>query len=272
MTERICTKTGLRLVEAGGQTAYRVAKDRYGALSARRNDHVGPRPVGYDSGAGDSRGRYDTLGSTIYLAESRRCAYAEVLNGFRQERARIAEAAASIGMGVEEYIETVTAEAEANGVSLPWTISADWQMDRSIYEIRLPRQGWWVRIDDAETLRSLEHLASTAPGAPGEVTMLTATEVTGPDRDLTTLLAHIIRQQALDDGSEPLGIVFQSRTLTGDCWAYWDRRADAGLPPGNNDLVQVASENVGPDPDFVATAEFYRLPVLGVPRRDSPLR
>lgn len=262
MTERTCTKTGLRLVEAGGQRAYRVAKDRYGALSARRNDHVGPLPVGFDSSAGDPRGRYDTLGSTIYLAGSRRCAYAEVLNGFRQERATIAEAAASIGMGVEEYIETIAAEAETNGLSLPWTISVDWQMDRSMYEIRLPRHGWWVRIDDADTLRSLERLASTAPGAPGKVAMLTATEVNGPDRDVTTLLAHVIRQQTLDDGSRPLGIAFPSRTLTGDCWAYWDRRTDEGLPPGRNDLVQLASENVVPDPVFADTAEFYRLPVL----------
>ena len=192
MTERTCSKTGLYLIEARGERAYRVAKDRYGALSARGNEHVGPKPVGFYSDAGDSRGRYDTLGSTIYLADSRRCAYAEVLNGFRQERARIAETATSIGMSVDEYIEAVTAEAETNDVSLPWTISADWQMDRSIYQIRLPRQGWWVRIDHMDSLRALE-----------------------------------------------------------------------GLAPGSNDLVQLASENVGPDPVFTTTAEFYRLPVVG---------
>lgn len=214
MTERTCTKTGLCLIEAGGQRAYRVAKDRYGVLSARRNEHVGPMPVGFDSDTGESRGRYDTLGSTIYRADSRRCAYAEVLNSFRQERSKIAKAATSVGMDVDECIEAVTAEAETNGVRLPWTISVDWQMDRSIYEIRLPRQGWWVRIDHAETLRALEDLALRTPGATGGVAMLTATEVTGLDRDLTTLLAHVIRQQTLDDGSEPLGIVFHSRTLS----------------------------------------------------------
>ncbi|UNK47742.1 hypothetical protein [Arthrobacter sulfonylureivorans] len=97
----------------------------------------------------------------------------------------------------------------------------------------------------------------------GEVKMLTATEVTGLDRDLTTLLAHVIRQQRLDDGSEPLGIAFASRTLTGRCWAYWDRRTDEGLPPGSNDLQQLSSQNVGPDPDFFAMAKFYDLPILG---------
>ncbi|WP_168199885.1 RES domain-containing protein [Citricoccus sp. SGAir0253] len=263
MTERTCTTTGLHLVAAGGQTAYRVAKDRYGALSARRNEHVGPPPVGSDPGAGDSRGRYDTIGSTLYLADSRRCAYAEVLNGFRAERAQIARTAQSIGMAVDEYIETVSAEARANGVDVPWSVSVDWQLERSIYEIRLPRQGWWVRIDHPDTLNALENLASATAGAMGEVTMLTATEVTGPNRDLTTLLAHVIRQQMLDDGHEPLGIVYPSRTLTGTCWAYWDRRADENLPPGRNDLLQVTSQNVGPDPAFADTAQYYRLPILG---------
>lgn len=263
MTERTCTTTGLHLVAAGGQRAYRVAKDRDGALSARPNEHVGPRPVGSDPGAADSRGRYDTLGSTLYLADSRRCAYAEVLNGFRQDRAKIARTAKSIGMTVDEYIEAVIADAQANGVEVPWAISVDWQLERSIYEIRLPRQGWWVRIDHPDTLKALESLAAATAGATGEVTMLTATEVTGPDRDLTTLLAHVIRRQTLDDGHEPLGIVYQSRTLTGACWAYWDRRADENLPPGRNDLLQLSSENVGPDPVFTDTAEYYRLPILG---------
>lgn len=66
-------------------------------------------------------------------------------------------------------------------------------------------------------MKALEELASATAGAMGGVTMLTATEVTGPDRDLTTLLAHVIRQQTLDDGHEPLGIVYPSRTLIGNC-------------------------------------------------------
>lgn len=103
MIERTCTSTGLHLVEASGQRAYRVAKDRYGPLSVRRNEHVGPLPVTSDPDGGDFRGRYDTLGSTIYLADSRRCAYAEVLNAFRQERVMLARTAQSIGMGLNKY-------------------------------------------------------------------------------------------------------------------------------------------------------------------------
>lgn len=141
MTERTCAQTGLRLIAAGGEEAFRIAKDRHGALSVRKNTVVGPLPISPSATAADRRGRYDTEGSTIYLAEDRRCAYAEVLTGFRQERASVAKAAESIGMTAEDYIVQVAADAAANGVDVPWSVSVDWQMDRSIYRIRLPRMG-----------------------------------------------------------------------------------------------------------------------------------
>jgi hypothetical protein len=49
------------------------------------------------------------------------------------------------------------------------------------------------------------------------------------DREVTTLLAEWMRDQILDDGSEPLGRRFQSRVADGTCWAVWMRRDDAGL-------------------------------------------
>lgn len=261
-TGRRCASTGLTLVQAAGQISFRVAKDRYGALSVRKNSIVGPMPIG-TAATSDSRGRYDSIGSTIYLADSRQCAYAEVLLGFRQQRASVAKAAESIGWTVEDYITSVRAQAEENGIDVPWAISVDWQMDRSIYEIRLPGQGWWVQIDDAATLRALEALTPPTAGLTERLQLLTAGSLTGDDRDLTTLLAHIIRGTVLDDGSEPLGISYPSKTLTGRCWAYWDRRADEGLSPSRNGLLQLTSENVGPDPEFHRVAELYGLPVLG---------
>ena len=264
--ERTCTDTRLHLVAARGQKAFRVAKDRYGALSVRPNSIVGPLPLGTDPAEGDRRGRFDTRGSTIYLADSRECAYAEVLVGFRQERAKIAAAAESIDWDIDEYIAQVVSEAQANGVDVPWAISVDWQMDRSIYEIRLPREGWWVQIDHAETLAALEDLAPKSIGMTERLQLLTSGAIESEDRVLTTLLAHVLRGQRLDDGSEPLGISYRSKTLNGRCWAYWDRRTDEGLSPGSKDLLQLTSENVGPDPIFVRVAKFYKLPVLGARR------
>src|SRR6478609_11501374 len=158
-----CASTGHTIVQAAGQIPFRLPKDRYRALSVRKNSVVGPMPIGTAAGS-DARGRYDSIGSTIYLADSRQCAYAEVLLGFRQQRASVAKAAESIGWTVEDYITSIRAQAEENGIDVPWAISVDWQMDRSIYEIRLPPQGWWVQIDDPATLRALERLTPTTAG------------------------------------------------------------------------------------------------------------
>lgn len=84
-----------------------------------------PLPIGADPDAGDPRGRFDTVGSTIYLADSRKCAYSEVLVGFRQQRAAIAKAAESIGWTVEDFIASVQPQAQANGVDVPGAISVD---------------------------------------------------------------------------------------------------------------------------------------------------
>lgn len=263
--ERTCGKTGLRLVAAAGENGFRIAKDRYGALSVLPNTIVGPLPITSTAAKAspDRRGRYDTLGSTIYLADSRRCAYAEVLVGFRKDRAAVAKVAESIGWTVDAYIAKVLADARTNGIDVPWSVSVDWQMDRSIYEIQMPRSGSWVRMDHPDTLNALEKLAPTVPGMTEVLQVLTAGSINGENRAVTTLLAEIIRQQVLDDGSEPLGISFPSKTLFGRCWAYWDRRFDAGLPSGSNDLHQLSSQNVGPDPQFTDMATHYDLPLLG---------
>lgn len=264
-TERTCTKTGLRLVAAAGENGFRVAKDRYGALSVLPNKIVGPLPITPTAAKAspDHRGRYDTLGSTVYLADSNRCAYAEVLVGFRKDRAAVAKVAESIGWSADHYIAQVLEDARINGVDVPWAVSVDWQMDRSIYEIQMPRSGWWVKMDHPDTLSALERLTPTVPGMTEVLQVLTAGSISGENRVVTTLLAEIIRQQVLDDGSESLGISFHSKTLFGRCWAYWDRRFDAGLPPGANDLHQLASLNVGPDLDFSYVADHYDLPLRG---------
>ena len=237
--EQTCGTTGLRLVAARAETAFRVAKDRRGALNVQSNTIVGPLP--YSADPVDRRGRFDTIGSTIYLADSRACAYAEVLIGFRKERAAIAKVAESIAWDADEYIAQVIADARANGVDVPWSITVDWQMDRSLYEVQLPGDGWWVKIDHVDTITALENLAPTVPGMTEQVKLLTSGAIESENRDLTTLLAQVIREQQLFDGSEPLGIYYQSKTLMGRCWAYWDRRADAGLAPSGNDLVHVGT-------------------------------
>ena len=89
-----------------------------------KNSLVGPPSVGSGVVKGDQRGRFDTVGSTVYLADSRRCAYAEVLSGFRKDRLALAKVALSIGWDVDEYIAHVVADARHNGTDVPWSIGA----------------------------------------------------------------------------------------------------------------------------------------------------
>lgn len=261
--EHTCETSGLHLLPAGGEEAFRVAKDRYGALSAKENDVIGPWPIGPSGYAEDARGRFDTIGRTIYLAESRKCSYAEVLNPFRARRAAIARVAERIGCNPDEYMERVVAEAEENGRSRPWAIDVDWQMDRSMYSIQMPASGWWVQIDHPDSFSALEHLTEPVTGFTERLRMMTEARVMSEDRALTTLMAQAIRNQTLHDGSEALGISYRSQTSYGRCWAYWDRRSDESLDPSTHDLVQCESNNVGPDPDFNEVADDYKLPILG---------
>lgn len=114
--------------------------------------------------------------------------------GFRKEQARIASVAETIGWDVDEYISQIIADATSNGVAVPWAVSVDWQMERSMYEIRLPRTGWWAQIDHADSLAALEVLAPAVPGLSERLRLLTAGAVTGDEREITTLAACFARR------------------------------------------------------------------------------
>ena len=259
--DAICSRTGLSLVRAAGQTGFRVAQDRHGALAVMANKYVGPLP---DQAPGtamvERRGRYDTMGRTVYIADSKRCSYAEVLTVFRMKLASVAETAESVGWDVDEYISQVLEDAKANGVDPPWAIPAGWQINRSIHTLSLPSEGWWVLIDHQATLAALQRMTPTVRGTSMGLRLLTAGSIMGENRALTTILAQTIRDQTLEDGSEPLGISYESKTLHGRCWAFWDRRLDLDLPPGTNDPHVASSSSIGEDPDFHHIASHYRLP------------
>ncbi|TRW47609.1 RES domain-containing protein [Georgenia yuyongxinii] len=261
-TERRCTLTGLHLLRATGQVAFRVTQEQYGALTASPNEAVGALGP---SAPAERRGRFDTIGRTAYLADSPECAFAEVLAGFRKDVGRLAAEAALIGADPDEYVRRVTEEAVANGVSPPWAIPFEWQMARAIHECQLPRRGWWVQIDHHETLHALRRVVPAALVPPERVAALTSADLAGEDRALTTALSQAIRQSLLDDASEPHGISFRSKTLRGRCWAYWDRRRDEGLAPGSDEPISLRRVSVWSHPAFRTVAAEYGLPILQAP-------
>jgi hypothetical protein len=212
----------------------------------------------------DRRGRWDTVGRTVYFADSPQTAFAEVLAPLMLNRARLAVAAERAGYaGVEEYAAHVLGQAADNDVDRPWAISCRWQFVRSIYHVWMPTRGWWVQIDHADTLRAVQRAWRTVPGLPEQ---LWSGDLESADRAVTTLVAEHLRGLDLDDGSRPLGIWFRSRTLVGRCYAWWDRRGDDGLPPGDDDPRLQRSTNVDV-PAMREMAERFGLRVL----RGKPL-
>lgn len=189
-----------------------MAQERYtrsgGILAVRANEHVGPLPAEVP----DQRGRVDTVGRTVYFAERETTAFAEVLQEFRAARIALQADANAIGVDVEEYLALVRADAEVNARERPWAVNVNWQMSRSLHRVTMP------------------------------ATALSGT--TSEDRAVTTILAEHIRSQTLFDGSRPLGIEFSSKTGYGTCWAWWDRRSDDGLTPGQNDPKTIEDYNV----------------------------
>ncbi|MEU2201648.1 hypothetical protein [Isoptericola sp. NPDC019482] len=259
---RVCSETGLYLLPAAAEVAHRVAKDRYvksqGINSARFNEAVGQ----ISADAEDSRGRFDTFGRTVYFADSPKTAFAEVLQGFRKSKAALVPDAEAAGVPVDQYIADVVQEARANQIDAPWAISVDWQMERSIWQVKMPADGWWVAIDHPSTQNRL------TDDLFGELYHLGYRQlhsgiVAGDDRAVTTVVAEHIRNLVLDDGNLPLGISFQSKTEYGRCWAFWNRRMDDGLVASPNDPQALDGEgrNVAIE-EFETIARDYDLAIL----------
>ncbi|PYF97325.1 hypothetical protein SAMN05216184_11534 [Georgenia satyanarayanai] len=133
-------------------------------------------------------------------------------------------------------------------------------MSRCLHRVAMPAEGWWVQIDHKATLNRLG-LDLAEPLRQAGVPLLTLSGTTGENRAVTTLLAQHVRGQSLFDGSLPLGIQFTSKTGYGTCWAWWDRRADDVLTPGENDPKTLEDLNVDGDA-FRAVTTDWQLEVL----------
>lgn len=254
--DRTCTQTGLGLIAADGGIGWRVTKDAYvrtsGITGVLVNDRVGPLPAGQS----DGRGRYDTRGRTVYFADAAKTALAEVLQHFRVEVMSLTKDANAIGRTVSDYRQELTEEFHNRGLPGPGEVPVDWQLVTSLYKVQLPANDWWVVIDSPATLNALSDLMG------GSADQLTLGHVCGDNRALTTELAQVIRDQVLDDGSLPLGIVFPSKTAFGRCWAWWNRRADDNLNPTSNDPKLIDSYNVAV-PQLDEICRDWKLTLVG---------
>lgn len=242
---RRCTKTGLALIESSGQSIWRVAKPSYGPMW----------PLLRDAGCDvSSWGRFDVGGRhTIYGADPAEGAYAETV---AWARVNLKDLTAKDLFSESDPTNRALLRAlieedwRQRGYILPGHLPAGWRLDRCLYELRLPVQGWFVDIHDPDTINAISHAIAPDLARFGLTELDLPSIVNSEDRQITTIIAKWVHGQALDDCSLPHGIRFDSkygcqRGRAGggpnwQCWAIWLRQLDDGRQV-EDEPTQVAS-------------------------------
>ena len=200
---RICTRTGLALLDTR-LTGYRIAKSSYGPLS--------PRPRPDSPGIGRSGwSRFDTPGTTIYLASDRRTAYKETLSptGVASRfRSAVVFAAERFDLPEEEALKLIEEDWVRNGNMVPGWLPASWRDGRLMYQLCINSPDPWVDLTAAESVAALNRFLGPVFEERLAITAITLGTLTGENREATTLIAEWIREQLLDDSSYPAGVKF----------------------------------------------------------------
>lgn len=202
MQARTCATTGLRLVSFPGTHGYHVAKTAYPALSAASRDAASPR---------SEWGRYDVLGETFYLAETREGAYAEVLAPFKRANGStdpLAKDAAALGMTLEEFVEEVARDwADRDFMGLG-AVPAGWRYDRGMFRVEMIGSAELVHIEHPDSIAAIELLMGEELAHLG-VSHLTTATLRSENRAVTTAIATALRAQLLDSGALPEGFILE---------------------------------------------------------------
>lgn len=246
---RTCTSTGLRLIPCTGDTGYRIAKNTYPAISAPPRHDVFPH-----ESERSSWGRYDTVdASTLYTAQLRTGALAEVLAGFKVPlgtTSALEADAISLGLTLEEFLADVAADWEERSFMQTGTLPRSWRDDRAALTIEHPSTGWLIDVEHPDSISALEPSLTTHLLVGGYETLTTAV-LRGGDRALTTAIADIVHDALLDDGTRATGIHFGSKHGESWCRAIWLDRARDELTVTRTDPLEVD------DPDLVTVTRRF---------------
>ena len=220
--KRTCAKTGLGLL-SGPVSGVRIANPAYGPLAPP--ERVEKSRTGWS--------RWDTMSRTLYIAEDEETAFRECLAWARmtgEHQAHVDKLSALFGETIDQTMRDIDEDWKRLGHMQPGHLPASWRDGHLLYRIQVPETaGWWIDAHAPETLDALSLAAgSDLARFTGQQDIDKGVMFTH-DREVTTRLAERMREQILDDGTEPLGIRFDSRIAKGTCWALWMRRADAKL-------------------------------------------
>ncbi|WP_051441624.1 RES domain-containing protein [Arthrobacter sp. H14] len=233
-TGRRCASTGLWL-NTGFTTGYRVARTTYGGLNP-------PTRV-----AGSDRqgwGRYDTPGSTVYLAGEVETAFREVIAPFTlglQGNSALQKDADFLGMPLPAFIRDFKSYWEESSYMNTGCLPTQWRTSRDLYQVQVPASEAWVDIEHPSSLAAIRSAIGAGLAADTGIDSVSLAEVHAPDREVTTRIAEWLRTLVLDDGRQPAGVTYSSK-LGGRCYAYWLRRRDEGL--GEDHLRVVSTKPI----------------------------
>lgn len=248
----VCASTGLAYV-SGPVTGYRIAKSSYGPMN--------PLPRSTGTADRSAWSRFDTPGSTVYLAGDRRTAYAETLAMARvgkDFRDAVAFVADQFGITVDTARSMVQEDWTRNGNMVPGWLPANWRDGRLMYTLEIIRPTRWIDLTAAESIAALNRkLGQQLDEAFGMGTITLGT-LTGENRNATTTIAEWLREQVLDDGNYAAGVRAHSKYGGGLCWAYWLRRQDDRLGP-DPVLVEAETEIHRADADLNYVLSLYGL-------------
>ena len=254
---RTCISSGLRLLPLGPTIGYHVGKATYPQPSAPERTPDRHR---------QDWGRFDTLGCTYYVAETPETAFAEVLAFFKLPNGALdplADIADALGISRAQAIAYVVEDWEAiesdfRGVG---AVPAEWRTSRRLYEVQLEDDGWVVDIQHPDSIAALEaaHEGRIARWlAQQGVPALTVSTLTSENRLVTTMLAELIREAVLDDGTSPPGVYFGSKHGGAWCRGIW---IPESAPPAPRAVILSETLIAIDDPALLTTARRFRLDV-----------
>lgn len=94
--------------------------------------------------------RFDTLGSTLYVAETEEIAFAELLAPYARilgGKDPLAKDAAALGLSLREFIAEVAADWDEASFMQMGHVMAAWRNRRLLYTLTLDDCGYWVDIE-----------------------------------------------------------------------------------------------------------------------------
>lgn len=255
---RRCNDTGLALVSCHGHRLWRVAKTSFGPLN----------PLLREGGDPMDWGRWDVdQHRTIYGGCCVPAAYAESLAALRVGL----KDAASGGLKLTDVfsddapqsnmtlLEAVADDWRQRGYMAPGQMAASWRVERQLYRLSLPLNGWLIDVTAADSIAALrDSIGQSLPVPLGEE--LTAGHLLSEQRSLTTSVAGWLWDQVLEDGSLPVGIRYPSKHGTEwACAAVWLRQVDDGKDVSSEPTQCVGERAIrADDPDLRYVGELFR--------------